>query len=269
MRIVTLSPALKAMDSTAKPAHKFNIWSLVNPGATARVHASEAVDAPAVSTPGQAVPAVRVLNDRSRRPVGRLVRPSLRPFAAKCMLPNGAKLSCETKRVEPERIELAYNEQSEADAGVTLNTKIGLDLDFFGFVRGTVSASSATGFAIAPDLIYHQMLVAKLAELYTPAGPPAEERCNLDRLMARITLRNPACVYQLMDADTNLYHAKIALLSHKVATLRTAQIQRAGTRLILGRKLAYAGTVVRSFESGFTVEFDELLAELHEHLTFC
>jgi hypothetical protein len=268
MRIVTLSPAFRTMDSSTKPAHKFSIWSLVGPGAAAQSRAPEESHAPAAaSTPDQTAPAARVLNDRNRRPAGRLVRPSLRPFGAKCMLPTGAKLSCETKRVEPERIELTYNEQNEL--GPALNMKVGLDLDFFGFVRGTVSASSATGFAMAPDLIYHEMLVAKLAELYTPAGSLDEERSNLDRLMARITLRDPACVYQLMETDTNLYHAKIALLSHKVATLRTAQIQRAGTRLILGRALSYAGTVVRSFESGFTVEFDELLAELHEHLTFC
>jgi hypothetical protein len=257
------------MDSLTKSAHKFSIWSLVSPGATPQGRAPEGTHAPApISVPAQTAPAPRVLSDRQRRPLGRLVRPSLRPFAAKCTLPNGAKLSCETKRVEPERIELSYNEPNETDTSLMPNTKIGLDLDFFGFVRGTVSVSSATGFAMAPDLIYHEMLVAKLAELYTPAGSLDEERTNLDRLMARITLRNPACVYRLIDADASLYHAKVALLSHKVATLRTAQIQRAGTRLILGRAIAYAGTVVRSFESGFTVEFDELLDELHEHLTF-
>jgi hypothetical protein len=257
------------MDSLTKSAHKFSIWSLVSPGAAPQGRAPEGTHAPApISVPSQTAPAARVLSDRNRRPLGRLVRPSLRPFAAKCTLPNGAKLSCETKRVEPERIELSYNEPNEADTSLMPNTKIGLDLDFFGFVRGTVSVSSATGFAMAPDLIYHEMLVAKLAELYTPAGSLDEERTNLDRLMARITLRNPACVYRLIDADASLYHAKVALLSHKVATLRTAQIQRAGTRLILGRAIAYAGTVVRSFESGFTVEFDELLDELHEHLTF-
>ncbi len=257
------------MDSSTKSAHKFSIWSLVSPGATPQAHAPERIHAPTpISTSGQTTPATRVLADHRRRPIGRLVRPSLRPFAGKCTLPNGAKLSCETKRVEPERIEVAYNERNEADAGLTQNTKVGLDLDFFGFVRGTVSAASATGFAMAPDLIYHEMLVAKLAELYTAAGSLDEERSNLDRLMARITLRNPACVYRLVDADVGIYHAKIALLSHKVATLRTAQIQRSGTRLILGRAIAYAGTVVRSFESGFTVEFDELLDELHEHLTF-
>ncbi len=257
------------MDSPAKSAHKFSIWSLVSPGAVTQGRAPESTNVPMpIPASGQTIPAPPELSDRRRRHMGRLVRPTLRPFAAKCTLANGARLSCQTKRVEPERIELAYNEKKEADARLPLNTKVGLDLDFFGFVRGTVSASSATGFAMAPDLIYHKMLVAKLAELYTPAGSLEDERSNLDRLMARITLRDPACVYRLIDADAGIYYAKIALLSHKVATLRTAQIQRAGTRLILGRAFAYVGTVVRSFESGFTVEFDELLDELHEHLTF-
>ncbi len=53
-----------------------------------------------------------------------------------------------------------------------------------------------------------------------------------------------------------------------MATLRTAQIQRAGTRILLGWPDAHAGTVLRSFESGFTVEFDEMLEELHDNLTF-
>lgn len=80
-------------------------------------------------------------------------------------------------------------------------------------------------------------------------------------------MRNPACLYRLFD-DATLYQAKIALLSHKVATLRTAQIQRAGTRILLGWPDARAGMVVRSFESGFTVELDEALEALHENLTF-
>jgi hypothetical protein len=256
------------MESATKPAHRLSIWNLVNPP-TSESQGRSPDKAPAqmhVSGGEQLGPATRALSERRRRSLP--VRPSVRPFAAKCLLPNGAKLSCETKRIEPERIEVAYKENGKANTDLPLNIKVGLDLDFFGFVRGTVSDSHKSGFAIAPDIIYHETLVAKLAELYAPDAASDNSRGNLARLMARITLRDPACIYRLIDGDATLYYAKIALLSHKVATLRTAHIQRAGTRLLLGRADAHAGTVVRSFESGFTVEFDELLEELHEHLTF-
>jgi hypothetical protein len=206
------------------------------------------------------------LHARERHLAGTAARVTLRPFGARCVLPNGARLNCETNRVEPDRIEVAYRETPKTGRESLLNAKVGLEIDFFGFVRGVVRNVSQSGFWMAPDIVYHEMLVRKLAELHM-TGATENERSNLERLTARITLRNPACVYRLFD-DPTLYQAKIALLSHKVATLRTAQIQRAGTRVLLGWPDSRAGQVVRSFESGFTVELDDALEELHENLTF-
>ena len=81
-------------------------------------------------------------------------------------------------------------------------------------------------------------------------------------------MRNPDCIYRLVDADQTMYRAKMVMLSHKIATLRTARIERAGTKLLLGVNPSYGATVLRSFETGFTVEFDVMLEDLNENLTF-
>ena len=256
------------MESQTKPTHRFSIWTLANPAAESRERRSDDVAAKTNPPPGgTSSPVARPLHDRDRHSAAASVRGTLRPFDAKCLLSNGIKLNCETKRVEADQIELAYKEPAEASRESLLNTKVGLEIDYFGFVRGVVRQASETGFWMAPDIVYHEMLVRKLAELRAAGAMTDNERSNLERLTARITLRNPACLYRHFD-DATLYQAKIALLSHKVATLRTAQIQRAGTRILLGWPDARAGMVVRSFESGFTVELDEALEALHENLTF-
>ncbi|MEW6435832.1 MAG: hypothetical protein AB1508_01525 [Pseudomonadota bacterium] len=259
------------MESQTKPTHRFSIWKLAEPATESRGRVPEGAAAKANSPAAEpSTPVPRPLHARERHSAVTAARATLRPFGAKCMLPNGTKLNCETKRVEPDRIEVAYREipktGRETGRESLLNAKVGLEIDFFGFVRGTVRNVSQSGFWMAPDIVYHEMLVRKLAELRM-TGATENERSNLERLTARITLRNPACLYRLFD-DPTLYQAKIALLSHKVATLRTAQIQRAGTRVLLGWPESRAGQVVRSFESGFTVELDEALEELHENLTF-
>jgi hypothetical protein len=264
-RSVRLTLARKTiMDSATKAAHKFNIWKLAISGAEPERKPVE-YSRPAPPD-GNASP--RAAPDRPRHSAVRMARPTVRPFAAKCTLPNGAKCGCETKRVEPERIDVTFKQAAEPKVEVPVNIKVGLDLDYFGFVRGIVSDSHEAGFSIAPDIIYHEMLVAKLAELHA-LGPGLEnERSILDRLAARITLRKPDCIYRVVESDAVIYHAKIALLSYKVATLRTAQIQRAGTRVLLGWPNAHPGIVARSFESGFTIEFDAMLEDLHEDLHF-
>jgi len=256
------------MDSQTKPTHRFSIWKLADPIAESRGRAPEGAAAKANSPAAEpATPGMRPLHARDRHSAATAARATLRPFSAKCVLPSGARLNCETTRVEPDRIEVAYRETPKTNRESLLNAKVGLEIDFFGFVRGVVRNIGQNGFWMAPDIVYHEMLVRKLAELRMAGATAENERSNLERLTARITLCNPACLYRLFD-DPTLYQAKIALLSHKVATLRTAQIQRAGTRVLLGWPDSHAGQVVRSFESGFTVELDEALEELHENLTF-
>ncbi|REF87523.1 hypothetical protein DES32_1146 [Methylovirgula ligni] len=261
------------MDTPTKPSHRFNIWSLVNPGEVE----SRPVGGPKAGVsasvtgqpqhPRQSDSFIRGANDR-RRPSTTVARPTMRPFSGKCVLPNGAELTCVTQRVTPERIVLIYNEPGGGKVAIPLNMKVGIDLEYFGLVQGVVRDQSESGFSIAPDIVYHEKIVARLAELHAGGLDLENERDNIERLMARITLRNPACVYRLVDSDTTLYRAKIALLSHKVATLRTAQIQRAGTRILLGWRDAKSGKVLRSFESGFTVEFDQMIESLDENLRF-
>jgi hypothetical protein len=256
------------MESQTKPTHRFSIWKLAAPTAESRGRAPESAAAKATSPAAEpSTPVMRPLHARERHSAVTAARTTLRPFSAKCVLPNGARLNCETNRIEPDRIEVAYRELPKTGRESLLNAKVSLEIDFFGFVRGIVRNVSQSGFWMAPDIVYHEMLVRKLAELRLAAATTENERSNLERLTARITLRNPACLYRLFD-DPTLYQAKIALLSHKVATLRTAQIQRAGARVLLGWPDSRAGQVVRSFESGFTVELDEALEELHENLTF-
>jgi hypothetical protein len=252
------------MDSPTRAAHKFSIWKLAGFGEGAARGANDL----AKSDTASPTPVARGLTDASRHSPARAARPTLRPFSVKCVLPSGLTLSCETKRVGPERIDVTYREARASSLTLSLEAKVALELEYFGVIRGTIRATNDAGFSVAPDVIYHQMLVAKLAELHAPSAGLEDERSNLDRLTARITLRNPACVYRVIESDAVIYHAKIALLSHKVATLRTAHIQRAGTRVLLGWPHARPGTVARCFESGFTIEFDEMLEELHENLNF-
>lgn len=252
------------MDAPVKADHKFNIWNLAGVGAAPERKGPESADADRPN----GVRAPRGLTDRSRHSAARSVRPTLRPFDGRCVLADGQKLSCKTRRICPERIDIAYKDGGTLSSGLTLAAKIVLDLDYFGVIRGSVQAMSEAGFSLAPDIVYHEMLVAKLAELHGLRSGAESERGDLDRLTARVTLRNPACVYRVVESDAVIYRAKIALLSHKVATLRTAHIQRTGTRVLLGWPNAIPGTVARSFESGFTIEFDEMLEELHENLYF-
>lgn len=249
------------MSTPTKPSHKFNIWSLVN---SEEVESRPAGGQP--QHPRQSDSLVRGTNER-RRSSTTVARPTMRPFSGKCMLPNGAELTCVTQRVSPERIVLIYREPGGEKVVIPLNMKVGIDLEYFGLIQGVVRDQSESGFSIAPDIVYHEMILTKLAELH--AGLDLEnERSSIERLTARITLRNPACVYRLVESDATLYRAKVALLSHKVATLRTAQIQRAGTRILLGWRDAKPGRVLRSFESGFTIEFDEMIESLDENLRF-
>lgn len=184
------------------------------------------------------------------------------------MLPTNAKLSCTTTKIQPDWIDLVYNRRDSLFEALSLNTRIGLELDFFGLIHGVLAKKTSEGFSISPEAAYHEVLVRKLAELHAEAVRFEDEKFNLDRLTARITLRNPDCVYRLIGEET-IHRAKIVMLSHKLATLRTARIQRAGTRLLLGASPNYGGTVLRSFETGFTVEFDCMLEKLSEDLTFC
>jgi hypothetical protein len=252
------------MDSPTRAAHKFNIWKLAGLGEAPARGAVDLLKPDATTS----APVARGLTDASRHPSARMARPTLRPFTAKCVLPSGLTLPCETKRVGPERIDVMYTEARVPSLTLSLEARVALELEYFGLIHGTIRATNDTGFSVAPDIIYHGMLVAKLAELYAPSLGLENERSDLDRLTARITLRNPACVYRVIESDAVIYHAKIALLSHKVATLRTAHIQRAGTRVLLGWPNARPGIVARCFESGFTIEFDEMLEELHEDLNF-
>ncbi|MGP8231247.1 MAG: hypothetical protein ACLQL2_01085 [Methylovirgula sp.] len=262
------------MDTPTKLSHKFNIWSLVNPGEIEGRPAEGLKPSATVSAAGQAQHGprqndslVRGGNDR-RRTSATAARPTTRPFSGKCVLPNGAELTFVTQRVAPERIVLIYAEPGRDKVVIPVNMKVGIDLEYFGLIQGVVRDRSESGFSIAPDLIYHEMIVAKLAELHAPGLDLENERNTIERLTARITPRHPACVYRLVDSDATLYRAKIALLSHKVATLRTSQIQRVGTRILLGWRDAKSGIVLRSFESGFTVEFDQMLENLDENLRF-
>ncbi len=262
------------MDTPTKLSHRLNIWSLVNPGEIESRPAEAPKPSANVSAAGQVQQGprqsdslVRGANER-RRPSATAARPTTRPFSGKCVLPNGAELTCVTQRVAPERIVLIYTEPGREKVVIPVNMRVGIDLEYFGLVHGVVRDQSESGFSIAPDIIYHEMIVAKLAELHAPGLDLENERNNIERLTARITLRHPVCVYRLVDSDATLYRAKIALLSHKVATLRTAQIQRAGTRILLGWRDAKSGAVLRSFESGFTVEFDQMLESLDENLRF-
>ncbi len=249
------------MNTPTKPSHKFNIWSLVN---SEEVESRPAGGQP--QHPRQSDSLVRGTNER-RRASTTVARPTMRPFSGKCVLPNGAELTCVTQRVSPERIVLIYSEPGGEKVVIPLNMKVGIDLEYFGLVQGVVRDQSESGFSIAPDIVYHEMILTKLAELHAGLGLE-NERSAIERLTARITLRNPACVYRLVESDATIYRAKIALLSHKVATLRTAQIQRAGTRILLGWRDAKPGRVLRTFESGFTIEFDEMIESLDENLRF-
>ncbi len=195
------------MESPTKSMHKFSIWKLASPGS------ERGAKAKSNSSDVEQVIPFRAANNRPRHSAVTAPRPTNRPFSAKCVLPSGAKLSCEIKHVEPTRIVVAYKLLSDGGL-VEINTRVALELDYFGFVRGTVNDSNEIGFSIAPDIIYHEMLIAKLAELHAPGAGLEDERNNLDRLTARITLRNPACVYRLVDSDAAIYRAKIALLSH-------------------------------------------------------
>jgi hypothetical protein len=257
------------MDTPTKPSHRLNIWSLVNPREVESRPADGSKFGASPSAAGQARHGEslgRGAYDRHSLPSA--ARPTTRPFSGKCLLPNGAELMCVTQRVAPERIMLVYNEPGGEKLVIPMNMKVGIDLEYFGLVQGVIREQSASGFSIAPDIIYHEMIVAKLAELQAPGAESESERHTLERLTARITLHNPACVYRLVESDATLFRAKIALLSHKVATLRTAQIQRAGTRVLLGWRDAKPGTVLRSFESGFAIEFDQMLESLDENLRF-
>ncbi len=184
------------------------------------------------------------------------------------MLPTNVKLSCTTIKIQPEWIDLVYNRKDSVFEALSLNTRIGLELDFFGLIHGALAKKTSEGFSISPEAAYHELLVRKLAELHAEAVRFEDEKFNLDRLTARITLRNPDCVYRLV-GDETIHRAKIVMLSHKLATLRTARIQRAGTRMVLGASPSHGATVLRSFETGFTVEFDCMLEMLSEDLTFC
>lgn len=261
------------MNTPTKPSHKFNMWSLVNPGEIESRPAEglkSSGSAPAAGQPQhprQSDSLIPGTNER-RRASTTTARPTMRPFSGKCVLPNGAELTCVTQRVSPERIVVIYNEPGGEKVAIPLNMKVGIDLEYFGLVQGVIRDQSKSGFSIAPDIVYHEMILTRLAELHAGGLDLENERSEIERLTARITLRNPACVYRLVESDATLYRAKIALLSHKVATLRTAQIQRAGTRILLGWRDAKPGRVLRSFESGFTIEFDEMIESLDENLRF-
>lgn len=196
------------------------------------------------------------------------IRTTARPFKGRCVLPGNVRLSCTTTRVQPDWIDLIYANKDPNFEALLLNTRIGLDIDFFGLIHGALLSKRSEGFSIAPETAYRDLVANKLAELHAAAMLVEDEKANLDRQTTRITLLNPDCIYRLTELDNVTYRAKIVMLSHKIATLRTARIQRPGTRLILGQKPSYRATVLRSFETGFTVEFEAMLEELNERLTF-
>jgi hypothetical protein len=234
---------------TPKPQHKFTIWNFADYQSWGR---------PSTATAGAPLPPPRPFE----------IRASTHSFRGKCVLPTNVKVSCTTTKIQPEWIDLTYNRKDSNFEALSLNTRIGLELDFFGLIHGALARKTSEGFSISPETAYHELLIRKLAELHAEAVRFEDEKLNLDRLTARITLRNPHCIYRLVDDETT-HRAKIVMLSHKLATLRTAYIQRAGTRVLLGASPNYGATVLRSFETGFTVEFDRMLEQLNEDLTFC
>jgi hypothetical protein len=245
---------------TPKPQHKFTIWNFADHQSPRK---PSAADAGARSSPSPP------FLDRQRRPVGSAeIRASSRPFRGRCVLPTNVQVSCTTTKIQPEWIDLVYIRKDSIFEALSLNTRIGLELEFFGLIHGALARKTSEGFSISPEIAYHELLIDKLAELHAEAARFEDEKLNFDRLTARITLRNPNCIYRLI-GDETVHRAKIVMLSHKLATLRTARIQRAGTRLLLGAGPSYGATVLRSFETGFTAEFDCMLEKLSEDLTFC
>jgi hypothetical protein len=256
----SLEPQRLNMDAP-NPQHKFNIWNLAD-------SQNWGSRSSAVDTGGRLAPA-RPFADRQRRSLrDPEARATTHPFRGRCVLPSNIKVSCTTIKVQPEWIDLAYNTKDPSFDVLSLDTRIGLELDYFGQIHGALFRKASEGFSISPESAYHDLLVDKLAELRAAAARFEGERSNLDRLTARITLRNPHCVYRLVDADQTIYRAKIVMLSHKLATLRSARIQRAGTRLLLSSTPNCGASVLRTFETGFTVEFDVMLEDLNEDLTF-
>ncbi|HLH10498.1 MAG TPA: hypothetical protein VKV77_01325 [Methylovirgula sp.] len=248
------------MEKSPKPPHRFNIWSLVE------------LDANSPGAPPAAPPALpaRPLADLQHRTMQSIeTRATTRPFKAKCVMPSNVNLSCTTTKVQPDWIDFAYGNRDPGFEALGIETRIGFELDFFGTVHGALRRKSEKGFSISPEIVYHEILLKKLLELHAEAIRFEEEKSNLDRLTARVTLRDPECIYQLIDGDRTLHRAKVVMLSHEIATLRTARIQRAGTRLLLGSNPGRTATVLRSFETGFTVKFDTMIEALSEDLKFC
>lgn len=249
------------MSAPAKPQHRFSIWNLADYQSRSATITPEG---------GAPLPPPRPFVDRHRRIVhGAEIRATTHPFRGRCVLPNNVKLACTTIKVEPEWIDLVLGVKDPKFDALPLNARIGLELEFFGLIHGALFRKTSEGFSISPESAYHELLADKLAELHAEALRFEDEKSHLDRLTARITLHNPHCVYRVADAGGSTHRAKIVMLSHKLATLRTACTQRAGTRVLLGANPGRAATVLRNFESGFTVEFDAPLEELNEDMTFC
>ena len=177
-----------------------------------------------------------------------------------CTMPNGRSSVCRTRKISSDSADFLYGTGLGDDRFRLFEEMAGgsiirLDLEQIGKFRGALTAQNPSGFQIAVDVYFKDMLSTKLGRL---AAAMRSAGCDASCVPAkpkivRIEPDTKSCSF--VDHIGTLRKGTLINVSQIDALIKTAVIPPVGARIIFGGPGRHVAEVTRGFEIGFAVNF--------------